>query len=34
VRERLVVLAPEAADDLMALYDWVAVQASPAVAIA
>ena len=34
MNERRVVLAPEAADDLMELYDWVAVQASPSVAMA
>lgn len=33
MKERRVVLAPEAADDLNELYDWVAAQASPQVAI-
>lgn len=33
MKERRVVLAPEAADDLNELYDWVAAQASPEVAL-
>lgn len=33
MKERRVVLAPEAADDLNELYDWVAAQASPQVAV-
>lgn len=33
MKERRVVLAPEAAADLEALYDWVAGQASPEVAL-
>ncbi len=31
MRERRVVLAPEAGDDLIALYDWIAGRASPQV---
>lgn len=34
MKERTVVFAPEAADDLFELYDWVAGQASPEVAMA
>lgn len=33
MKQRRVVLAPEAADDLDALYDWIAGQASPHVAM-
>jgi toxin ParE1/3/4 len=33
VKERRVVLAPEAADDLNEIYDWVALPASPDVAL-
>jgi toxin ParE1/3/4 len=33
VKERSVVLAPEAVEDLNELYDWVAAQASPDVAM-
>lgn len=33
MKERRVVLAPEAADDLNELYDWVAAKASPEVAL-
>ena len=33
MKERRVVLAPEAAEDLSELYDWVAAQASPEVAL-
>ena len=34
MRERQVVFAPEAAEDLAALYDWIADAASPQIAIA
>lgn len=34
MKERRVVLAPEAADDLNALYDWIAGRASPQVSMA
>ncbi|RJK99940.1 type II toxin-antitoxin system RelE/ParE family toxin [Paracoccus siganidrum] len=34
MRERRVVFAPEAAEDLVGLYDWIAQQASPSVAMA
>ncbi|WP_295044801.1 type II toxin-antitoxin system RelE/ParE family toxin [uncultured Paracoccus sp.] len=34
MKERQVVFAPEAAEDLAGLYDWIANAASPAVAIA
>lgn len=33
MKQREVVFAPEASDDLIGLYDWIAVEASPAVAI-
>jgi len=33
VRERNVIFAPEAAEDLINLYDWIAQGASPAVAM-
>lgn len=33
MKERRVVFAPEAADDLVGLYDWIAQEASPPVAI-
>ena len=32
MKERVVVFTPEARDDLLALYDWIARQASPDVA--
>lgn len=34
MRERRVALAPEAGDDLIELYDWIAGRASPQVAMA
>lgn len=34
MRERRVVFAPEAGEDLVGLYDWIAEQASPSVAMA
>lgn len=34
MRERRIVFAPEAAEDLVGLYDWIAQQASPSVAMA
>lgn len=34
MKERRVVLAPETVEDLNELYDWIAVQASPEVAMA
>lgn len=34
MKERRVVFAPEAGDDLAGLYDWIAEQASPSTAIA
>jgi toxin ParE1/3/4 len=33
VRERTVILSPEARDDLIALYDWIAAAAHPATAL-
>lgn len=33
MKERKVIFSPEAAEDLVALYDWIAEAASPAVAI-
>lgn len=33
MKERRVVFAPEAGDDLVGLYDWIAEQASPSVAM-
>ena len=33
MKERLVVFAPDAAGDLVALYDWIADAASPSVAL-
>lgn len=34
MKERRIVFAPEAAEDLVGLYDWIAYAASPTVAIA
>lgn len=33
MKERTVILAPEARDDLIALYDWIAAAAHPATAL-
>jgi toxin ParE1/3/4 len=33
VKSRKVIFAPEARDDLLAIYDWIATAASPAVAL-
>jgi toxin ParE1/3/4 len=33
VRERAVVFAPEARDDLISLYDWIAIKADPTTAL-